>query len=64
MQYLDAISKMTEYFLFLSKENHSILQQSKSVPQPVMLKNLKLNESMETYKTFWNQHPQKMSFSL
>ena len=24
----------------------------------------KLNGSMKTYKTFWNEHPQKMSFSL
>ena len=33
--------------------NHSISQLSKSMPQPVMLK-LKLNGSMETYKTFYN----------
>ena len=43
MQYLDAISKMTERSLFVSKANHSISQQSKSMPQPVMLKKLKLN---------------------
>ena len=30
----------------------------------VMLKKLKLNSFMKTYKTFWNQHPKKMSFSL
>ena len=35
-----------------SKANHSISQFSKSMPQPVMLKKLKLNGSMETYKTF------------
>ena len=34
MQYLSAISK-TEWFLFISKANHSILGWSKSVPQPV-----------------------------
>ena len=38
MQYLDAISKMTEISLFVSKANHSISQYSKSMPQPVMLK--------------------------
>ena len=35
-----------------SKTSHSISQQSKSVSQPVMLKKLKLNGSMKTYKTF------------
>ena len=38
MQYLDAISKMTEISLFVSKANHSISQYSNSMPQPVMLK--------------------------
>ena len=42
MQYLDAISKETEWSLFVFKANHSISQQSKSLPQPVMLKKLKL----------------------
>ena len=36
----------------VSKANHSILQLSKSMPQPVMLKKLKLNGFMKTYKTF------------
>ena len=34
------------------KANHSISQLSKSMPQPVMLKKLKLNGSVKTYKTF------------
>ena len=34
-----------------SKANHSISQLSKSMPQPVTLKKLKLNSSMKTYKT-------------
>ena len=34
------------------KANHSILQLSKSIPQQVMLKKLKLISSMKTYKTF------------
>ena len=36
----------------LSKENHSISQQSKCMPQPLILKKLKLNISMMIYKTF------------
>ena len=32
MQYLDAISKTTEWSLFISKANHSISQLSKSIP--------------------------------
>ena len=52
MQYLEAISKTTERPLFISKAKHTISQQSKSMPQPVMLKKLKLNGSMKTYKTF------------
>ena len=35
-----------------SKANHSISQYSKPMPQPVMLKKLKLNGSMKIYKTF------------
>ena len=38
--------------LFVSKANHSISQLSKSMPQSVMLKKLKLNGFMKTYKTF------------
>ena len=52
MEYLDAISKMTEWSLFVSKANYSTSQLSKSMPQPVMLKKLKLNGFMKTYKTF------------
>ena len=36
----------------ISKANHSISQLSKSRPQQVTLKKLKLNSSMKTYKTF------------
>ena len=34
------------------------------MPRPVMLKKLKLNGSMKTYKTFQNKHPKKILFSL
>ena len=43
MQYLDAISKMTEWSLFISKANHSISQLSKSIPQALMQKRIKVN---------------------
>ena len=36
----------------VSTANHSISQKSKSMPQPVLLKKLKLNSSMKIYKTF------------
>ena len=62
MQYLDAISKMTEWSLFVSKANHSISQLSKLMPQPVMLKKLKLNSSMKTYKTFKINTPKRCPF--
>ena len=32
------------------------------MPQPAMLKKLKLNGSMKTYQTFWNQHPKRYPF--
>ena len=47
MQYLDAVSETTERSLFVSKANHSISWQSKSVPRPAMLKKLKLNGSVK-----------------
>ena len=62
MQYLDAISKMTEWSLFISKTNHSVSQCSKLMPQPVMLKKLKLNGSMKTYKTFRTNTQQRCPF--
>ena len=52
MQYFDVISKTTEWSLFISKANQSISQWSKPMPQRVMLKKMKLNGSMKTYKTF------------
>ena len=36
----------------VSKANHAISQLSKSMPQPVTLKKLKLNGIMKTYKIF------------
>ena len=38
--------------LFFSKANHSISQESKSMPQSVRLKKLKLNGPTKTYKNF------------
>ena len=45
-------SQKQENDLFVSKANHSISQLSKSMPQPVTLKKLKLNGFMKTYKIF------------
>ena len=50
MQYLGAISKMTECSLFVSKANHSISQSSKSVPQPVMVKKTEVEQFYEDLK--------------
>ena len=50
MQYLGSVSKMTEWSQFFSKAKHSIWQQSKSMPQLLMPKKLKLNSSMKTYR--------------
>ena len=41
-----------ERMMLVSKANHSISQQSKSMPQPLRPKKLKLNCSMKTYKVF------------
>ena len=45
-------SLKNDRMISVSKANHSVSQQSKSMPQPVMLKKLKLTGSMKTYKTF------------
>ena len=34
------------------------------MPRPVMLKKLKLNRSMKTYKTFWNLYPKDVLFII
>ena len=41
IQYLGAISKVTERSQFVSKANHSTLLRSKSMPQLLRLKKLK-----------------------
>ena len=62
MQYLSVISKTTKWSQFVSKANHSTSQQSKSTPQPLMLKKLKLNSSMKTYKTSRTNTPKRCPF--
>ena len=52
MQYLDAISKMTEWSLFIFKANHSIAQQSKSIPQ---------TNNAEEAKVEWFYEPTRRS---
>ena len=63
MQYLDAMSKMIEWSLFVSKANHSISQLSKSMPQPVMRKK-QVEQFYEDLQDLLELTPQKMSFSL
>ena len=46
------LEKCTTFSLFVLKANHSISCKSKSMPWPVMLKKLKLNDSKKTYKPF------------
>ena len=62
MQYFGATSKMTEWSLLFFKANHSISQWSKPMLQSVMLKKLKLNSSMKTYKTFRTNTPKRCPF--
>ena len=52
MQYLGAVSKMTEWSLFVSKGKPFSVTEIQTMPQPQMLKKLRLNGSMKTYKTF------------
>ena len=52
MQYLGATSEMTEWSQFVSKANHSTSQWSKSMPQPLILKKLKLTGSVKTYSIY------------
>ena len=62
MQYLDAISKMMEWSLFVSKANHSISRQSKPTSQPVALKKLKLNGPMKTTRPFRTNTPKRCPY--
>ena len=54
MEYLGEISKMTGGSQFVPKASHSTSRKSKSMPQPLMPKKLKLTGSMKTYNTFQN----------
>ena len=45
-------SLKNDRMISVSKANYSISQQSKSMLPPEILKKLKLNSSMKTYKTF------------
>ena len=52
MEYLGEISKMTGGSQFVPKASHSTSRKSKSMPQPLMPKKLKLAGSIKTYNTF------------
>ena len=62
MQYWDAVSKMTELSLFVSKANHSISRWSKPMPQPVMLNKLKLNSLWRPIRPFRTNTPKRCPF--
>ena len=59
-------SKMTEWFLFISKANHSILQKSKSMPQTLnclfnlyaesIMWNARLNEAQAGNQDCWEKY--------
>ena len=62
MQYLDAISKTTEWSLFISKANHSISQLSKSIPQPVKLKSWRWTVLWRPTRPFRTNTPKRCLF--
>ena len=62
MQYLDAISKTTEWSLFVSKANHSISWKSKAMPRPIMLKKLKLTVLWRPTRPFWTNTQKRCPF--
>ena len=64
MEFLGTISKTAEWTLFVSKAKHSISQQSKTMPQPVTLKKLKLNGSMKIYQDLLELTPKKDIFFI
>ena len=59
MQYLDVVSKTTKWSLFISKANHSISQESKSMPWPAVQKKLKLNGSMKPIRPSRTNTPKR-----
>ena len=54
MQYLYAISKMTEWSLFISKANHWISWKSKVYAPTSNAEEAELNGFMKNYETFYN----------
>ena len=63
MQYLDAISKMTEWSLFISKANHSISQYLVYAPTS-NAEEAEVEGFYEDLQDLLELHPKKMSFSL
>ena len=64
MQYLDPISKTTEWSLFISKANHSVSRWSKPMPQLVTLKKLNLNRSLKPTRRFRTNTPKRYPFII
>ena len=63
MQYSGAVSKKKEWSLFISKANHSISQQSKSMSQPVA-EEAEAECFYEEEQDLLELTPPKMYFSL
>ena len=59
MQYLDAISKMREWSLFISKANYSISRWSKPRPQPVNSEEAEVERFYEDLQDLLELTPQK-----
>ena len=65
MKYLDAISKVTEWSLFVSKANHSISRLSKPMSQIVTLvEEAEVEWFCEDFQDLLELTLKKMSFSL
>ena len=62
MQYLDAISKMTEWSPFISKANNSISQWYTSTSWLIMLKKLKLNSLWRPTRPCRTNTPKRCPF--
>ena len=64
MLYLGAVSKTTEWSLFLSKANHSASQQFKSMSQNTNAEEAEVEQFYEDLQDLLELTPKKISFSL
>ena len=64
MQYLDAISKTTEWSLFISKANHSNITVIQDYAPTSNAEEAEVEQFYEDLQDLLELTPQKMSFSL